>query len=119
MKKITFIFSILAVSVFLSGCIWSPPSPQGLLPVSGTENIGSAVALSWNAIEPGAGWIKLRYDLYLSESTDPELYTGNLVNNAYSVTALKPNTRYYWRVVARNITQGTASPSKILYFSTR
>jgi len=119
MSKTFYVLTAMILTVLLfSGCIWSPPSPINLQPESGTVNIPAEVSLSWDIVEPGANWITLKYNLYLSEDDDPGLYTADLENNCYTIIGLKPNTTYYWRVVVKNVTQGTFASSLMYQFQT-
>lgn len=103
LRKIS-IFVVLAVFCS-SGFVYAQP-PTGISltnPASGATNTPLSVVFTWTGGNRAA-----TYDFYLSTSSNPaKLITlpGNV--KAHTVT-LSPVTKYYWKVVARNL-RGTKS----------
>ncbi|HEX3580901.1 MAG TPA: SdiA-regulated domain-containing protein, partial [Thermoanaerobaculia bacterium] len=78
------------------GCV-AVPAPQLTSPLNGAQGTPASPTLAWTAT-PGA----LRYDVYLDTSADPQqLAASNLDNTTFTPSNLSPNTKYYWRVVAK------------------
>ncbi|HUR34208.1 MAG TPA: kelch repeat-containing protein [Vicinamibacterales bacterium] len=83
-----------------------PAAPSSPTPSSGATSVSTATALDWSA-SAGA----TTYDLSLGTTNPPPLVASGLTATTYRpASALASGTTYFWRVVARNSTGGTAGP---------
>jgi len=95
-----------------AGSVWSfttvvgPPStPASPSPSnSGTGVPGTSLSLSWTAT--GA----TSYDLSFGTTNPPPAVTTGLTAASYLVSSLQQSTKYYWQVVAKNVSGSTAGP---------
>lgn len=109
-----------------SGPVWSftttatpntpPNSPYNPVPSDGATGISLDVVLSWQCDDPDGD--SLSYDLYFGTSTTPPLVAQNLNNANYDPNNLKYETTYYWKVVAKDTFDATAS-GPVWSFTTR
>jgi len=81
-------------------------------PANGAGGVSTSPTLSWTA-SAGATF----YDVYLSTSNPPPTVTAGSVGASYNVSGLSPNTRYYWKVVAKNAA-GSSPASAVWSFTT-
>ncbi len=86
-------------------------------PADGASSIATSPTLTWSAT-PGA----FRYDLYLDTSATPQtLIASDLDHTTFTPSNLAPDTKYFWRVVAKGdpfcATQSSAT-SSIASFTT-
>jgi sugar lactone lactonase YvrE len=78
------------------GCV-AVTAPHLTAPADGASATVASPALAWTAT-PGA----FRYDLYLDTASNPQrLVATDLDNPGFTPSNLLPNTKYYWRVVAK------------------
>ena len=76
------------------------PSPPALIaPSAGATNVPYTTTLSWQASTDTDGDL-LAYHLYLDENPNPVTKVASGQNTDYTIDQLKPNTTYYWKVVA-------------------
>lgn len=87
-----------------------PPAPASPSPATGATGVSKAPTLSW-AASSGA----TSYDVYFGTSSSPAL-VKNVTTSSYTPATLVNNTKYYWKVVAKN-TSGSAS-SAVWSFTT-
>lgn len=90
-----------------------PDSPVLKSPLSGTQNVGVSQALTWSKVQ-GALLYKLEVSTDSLFST--LFYTNNVLLPDTIVKALQPSTKYYWRVLANN--GGNLSASPVWSFTT-
>jgi hypothetical protein len=80
-------------------------SPRTPFPETGSKNQSLTVILQWECSDPDAG-DTLYYDVYIGTQTlhhiDLHIISGNQSENSFSVTDLSPQTKYYWKIVARD-----------------
>lgn len=88
-----------------------PPNPIFTLPKDGAAGLSPTfVSLSWNSTDGAT------YDIYLGTQPDPPLaYQSGY--HALHIFGLKPNTKYYWRIVNRYMGRSAAGPE--FTFTTR
>jgi hypothetical protein len=83
----------------------NPPNiPSDPHPTDGAIDIGIKTHLSWIGGDPDPG-NKVVYDLYFGISSEPELLETDLQMPNYYPGILKKNTKYYWKVIARDENQ--------------
>ena len=92
-----------------------PETPKILFPEASSVVSGS-VSLSWRASADPDG-DKVSYDLYFGISPNPPLVEKDLEDSSYTVIDLKPNTMYYWKVMAKD-QYGLTSESSTMSFRT-
>jgi len=106
-----------------SGPIWNFTTVSALCTLPGTSSkpspvhratgiSASSVTLSWSASTNTNS-----YQIYLGVEPDPPLLGTTTTSTTYTVTNLKKNTRYYWKIESRR-TCGNSNPSPIWYFTT-
>jgi regulation of enolase protein 1 (concanavalin A-like superfamily) len=102
--------SALNASVFdnvrvTAGSSAQPPSaPTSPTPSSGDTGVAMSASLSWSAL--GA----TSYDVSFGTTNPPPQVATGLTTASYRPPSMAGNTRYFWRVVARN-SRGTATGS--------
>ena len=95
----------VGLAAFRPGGTSQPPgAPTSPTPADAASGVSTAASLSWSA--GGA----TSYDVYFGSTTTPPLVASGLGASSYAPTAMIANTRYYWRVVARNAVGSTAGP---------
>ena len=80
-----------------------PGAPSDATPID-TSMTPTSFNASWTG-DP----IAQSYDVYLGTTSEPPLLASGLRGTVAKFQGLAPNTRYYWRVVARNAAGETAS----------
>lgn len=76
-----------------------------LTPLNDATWAAVAGDLTWEAVAGNED-----YDVYLGTTSPPPLYQANVGNvTTYAYSGLASNTKYYWRVVAKNAGGGTPS----------
>lgn len=65
-------------------------------PASGATGVSTSPTLSWAAASGATS-----YDVYLGTGSSPA-FVGNRTTTSYAASGLAANTKYYWRVVAKN-----------------
>ena len=97
----------------------SPGTPSLSSPANGATGVLVAPTLIWDAASEATS-----YDVYLGTSSTPPLVT-NRTGTSYAPGPLRPDTTYYWRVLARNSVGSstsatwqftTAAPAEGLFF---
>jgi len=82
----------------------APEEPVYITPLNATVDLATNTELVWNAGETETG-DTLRYDVILYEGGDDFEGTkvaSNIIDTTYTVSGLKFETPYQWRIVARN-----------------
>ncbi len=76
-----------------------PTVPSLTGPSLGATLTGNMINLEWTASD--ANGDELLYDLYFGDTNPPVLYAEDVAVNSASI-AVVANTRYYWRVIAKD-----------------
>jgi hypothetical protein len=100
--------------VFTNSCFQAPDAFNLLSPPNGAFNQPPTVILTWPAVGSFPNQAS-SYDLYFGAFANPPLKAAWLTTTQYTVSGLAPNTRYCWKVVARNACGET--PSAIWCFT--
>jgi hypothetical protein len=100
--------------VFTNSCFQPPDAFNLLSPPNGAFNQPPTVTLTWPAVGSFPNQAT-SYDLYFGAFANPPLKAAGLTTTQYTVSVLAPNTRYCWKVVARNACGET--PSAIWCFT--
>jgi hypothetical protein len=96
--------------VFTTGCVAPPPSFSLLSPPNHASNQPLTVTLAWaEAGLPPNPNLAVSYDLYFGPLPNPPLRASGLTATQYTVSGLSINTRYFWKVVAKNACGDTVS----------
>jgi hypothetical protein len=95
-----------ATWTFKTGAAAVPPpgAPSAPNPASGTGSLSPSLTLSWSAAANATS-----YDVYLGTSV--ETYVATVTGTSYTPAGLAANTVYVWRVVAKNASGSTSSPT--------
>ena len=93
-----------------------PNTPGNPYPGDGDINLIVETDISWTCYDPDNDVIS--YDLYIGESSNPPLYATDIVGNSYSPGLLDFDTKYYWKIVAKD-SQGAETSGPIWDFTTR
>ncbi|HWN81761.1 MAG TPA: Ig-like domain-containing protein, partial [Candidatus Udaeobacter sp.] len=93
-----------------------PDVPCNPAPVLDANDVPVDVALDWECTGDPDG-DDVTYDVYLGTSTDPALVASVPGPPYQPSSALANDTRYYWRIEARD-EQGAVSPSPLWHFDT-
>ncbi|MGB5925350.1 MAG: hypothetical protein WBH01_04570 [Dehalococcoidia bacterium] len=100
----------------------SPYKPSNPLPSDGASGVDINADLSWSGGDPDAG-DTVTYDVYFGTSSTPPFretigpYPATQSSITYDPGTLADNTKYYWRIVARD-NHGIAREGPIWDFST-
>lgn len=81
-----------------------PSVPLNPSPVAGATRVGLTTTLSWRASDTATS-----YDIYVGTSAAPDL-AATVTNTSYVARYLHPDTKHYWKVVAKNSIGSTPSP---------
>ena len=102
--------------------VWSfevnsnPNVPGTPVPALNALKVSCNPTIRWSATDPEGD--ALTYDLYLGTTATPPPYSTGLADTSLAITAtLKPNTIYYWSVVAHD-PFGGVSTSPVWKFTT-
>ncbi|RYF67989.1 MAG: hypothetical protein EOO39_20225, partial [Cytophagaceae bacterium] len=83
---------------YTPGPTTTPPNcATAYVPATGATNISLTPTLSWTA----ATGSPTSYDVYFGTNSSPA-FIGNQTALTYAPTGLALNTRYYWKIVAKN-----------------
>ncbi len=93
----------LVETVSTSTVVNNPPDiPHNLAPSNGATNVSQTdILLSWSAEDPDSG-DSLVFEIYLGEESTPPLYTSGIKDFTRTISSLKPNTTYYWKIIAKD-----------------
>jgi len=86
-----------------------PVTPYAPAPPNGATNVSRNADLGWRCEDPDGE--PLTYDVYWGTSSNPILEAGGMTETYYLLPIMEPNTKFYWRIVAKDPNGGeTASP---------
>ena len=103
---IAFIFTLLLVSSCSKDKtptepVNSPPVlPSKPSPANNKADVSKTPILTWECSDPDND--PLTYDIYLGTSNNPTLVENNISQKSYIPDTLTGNTKYYWKVVAKD-----------------
>ena len=86
---------------FTTGHNDPPNTPSNPSPADGSENVPLDITLSWSGGDPNPGDTVL-YDLYFSTNNPPTIWKRDLEVTSVSVQNMEGNTKYYWKVIAKD-----------------
>lgn len=87
----------------------SPPNiPNHPIPMDGQMNVSITPDLYWSGGDPDPG-DTVTYDVYFGTNMTPPLVAANQSTTGYDVGVLNYDTTYYWRIVACDNHNATAS----------
>ena len=98
--SLTFASSILALSSSAAFANEPPNAPYSPSPPDNATNVLPNPTLRWSCSDPDNN--QLVYDVYFGTETDPPLARADWSFAAFTPVGLQDETRYYWRVVARD-----------------
>ncbi len=120
MKKWFYVVFLLVILFTISACaplLNNPPNkPSNPNPANGASNVPLDVTLRWEATDPDGDTLK--FDLYFGEQSNPPLLKSNLTTKSYEPSELDYNTKYYWKVVAKD-PDGKTATSPVWSFTTK
>lgn len=70
----------------------------------------------WDALDPDQD--TLVFDIYFGTNTTPPIREENYTQKVYSPGVLLENTKYYWKIIAKD-GKGGFSESSVLSFTTK
>ncbi len=88
------------VYISVEGVNDPPFVPNYIYPENGSKNIEINVELQWLGGDPDGD--NVTYDVYLYSENLMELRNGNQKQNNYHIENLEYDTKYFWKVVARD-----------------
>lgn len=86
----------------------APNAPSDPSPAYDAEFVENDVDLSWTCSDPDTD--PLTYDIYFGTDSNPPLVSTDESSTTYDPGTLDYNERYYWKIVADDGTDTTASP---------
>ena len=92
-----------------------PNQPTSPNPVNNSTGVSTSATLSWNCSDPDGD--PLTYDIYFGSSSNPPLVKSNHSSKSYNPGMLSENTKYYWKIVAKD-NQDHSTKGNIWEFST-
>jgi hypothetical protein len=93
-----------------------PYQPSNPDPPDEATDVSIDEILKWTGGDPNSG-DKATYDVYFGKSNPPPLVEEDFFQTGYDPSTMDYSTNYYWRIVARDSQDLTAS-SSIWYFTT-
>jgi hypothetical protein len=94
----------------------APPTvPSSPSPAHTATNVKPAAKLSWEASDP-ENW-PVTYDVYFGTAPNPPLVAQDQPESTYDPGFMHQATRYYWKIVARDI-RGLTTEGPEWYFTT-
>jgi hypothetical protein len=78
-----------------------PGVPGSPSPHDSSTNVSNNITLLWQCTDPNIG-DTLHYDVYFSDIYPPSRIDSNLVNPAYGVGLVDHNSRFFWKIVAKD-----------------
>jgi len=122
-KSSIIILTIIIFGGLIFGCSDNPPiTPDNepptitlLEPADQSANWTVDPTLRWTGSDPDGDTI--RYDVYFGNSMTPSLVSAGQLDTLYNPQTLNYDTKYYWKIVAKDIHADTSS-SAIREFTT-
>ncbi len=116
-RILTIIALALAVSCSKKSTDASNHSPVVPSDLRADKHTGQTLTymLTWNCSDPDDD--SVTFEVYFGTSSLPHLEKSNHAQNSYTVDSLDYNTKYYWKIVARDI-HGATSSSSVTNFTT-
>jgi len=93
-----------------------PEQPSNPDPTDNATDVPIDKTLSWICFDPDGD--SLTYDIYFGTSSNPPLVKQNHTSNTYNPGSLNYNTKYYWKIVAKDGKGGQTS-SPVWNFTTK
>jgi hypothetical protein len=89
----------------------SPPyAPTNPYPGANAKDVATNTVLAWDCSDADGN--DLTYDVYLGKATEPPLVGENVTPPYYDPPgSLDTNTKYYWKVVAKDGSHATGGPT--------
>ena len=85
-----------------AGFVNSPPNlPSDPDPADGAIDVDTVLTLSWTGGDPDT-WDIALYDIHFGTSSTPPVFRSGFDSTSLGISGLNHNTRYYWRIVARD-----------------
>jgi hypothetical protein len=92
--------------------------PKNIFPAHDTTDIQTNITFIWSGGDPNKQDTVI-YDFYLkAENPEPELIASSISDTFFQYSSLNYNTRYYWKIVARD-QKGESVSSPVWSFSTK
>jgi hypothetical protein len=93
-----------------------PATPSNPSPANNEDSVSQSSNLTWSiCADPDNDSVK--YDVYLGISANPSLVSSNILLNSYKPDTLLAQTKYYWKVVAKD-NKNNAATSPVWSFTT-
>jgi uncharacterized protein (TIGR02145 family) len=88
----------------------APDVPDNPYPSDTAIGISTTVTLTWTCSDPDND--PLRYDIYFGNDNPPvAIVSSDQENSGFHIFDLSPNTKYYWKIIARdNYDNETSGP---------
>ena len=97
------------VSVAAESSTQAPAAPGSPTPANGATGVALGASLTWSAV--GA----TSYDVSFGTANPPPQVATGLTSASFQPASMNGNTKYYWRVVARNAA-GTSTGSRLVSY---
>ena len=94
----------------------NPPQFIDFSPPHMSTGVTLTPTLSWTATDPDSG-DSLTYNIYFGKTSPPPLVLSNQTTTTYQPAELSSQTRYYWKIVARD-NHGLTTSMQEVYFDT-
>lgn len=86
----------------------SPPNkPSNPNPGNGATSVSTSPKVSWSCSDPDGD--ALLYDVYAGTNTSASKIASNVSATSYQLSGLSRNTKYYWKIVAKDNYGGVTS----------
>ncbi len=116
MKRILFHLICAAFAVFIVACagiapgiLNQPPNaPSNPTPADNATDVDIDVTLSWTCSDPDGD--TLTYNVYFGTASNPTI-VATVTTESYDPGSLNYNTKYYWKIVAKDGKGGQTSGS--------
>jgi len=92
-----------------------PDKPSSPSPYNGATKVSINKQLSWACTDPDDD--EMNYDVYFGTTSPPPQVTSHQTTKTYTPSTMQYETKYYWKVVARD-TAGLTNESDIWSFTT-
>jgi len=97
-----------------------PDAPSNPSPYDGQTDVSLTPTLSWTCSDPDGDTVY--FDIYFGIANSinpPPLVMSNTTSKSYNPGTLKPGTKYYWMIVARDSESESETGHRIWYFTTK